>query len=254
MTEANRECRDVICCIIFFINIVAMIYLTFYGYLNGNPTFIYRGTASNAICGQSAGAEDFPYMYLYNPIPFSGSVDTDKRVCVETCPTITNGTLSQLNCFPVPSGGCTYTVTFNNMGTPNMIPSASDFLGYPSTAQLGRVCIPTAAVFSTGFSNIVASSSATISSVLRQGYLADFITDVENNWMWLLAGMGIAVVISFMYMFLLRCFVGCIVWGSIIGIFVLLIGLGIVFLYNGGAIASTVDSIGFLGIPELESS
>ena len=72
--------------------------------------------------------------------------------------------------------------------------------------------------------------------------------------MWILCGFAFAVVISFIYMFLLRCFVGCMVWGSLIGIFLLLIALGIIFLYNGGAIASTVDSIGYLGIPSLASS
>lgn len=66
--------------------------------------------------------------------------------------------------------------------------------------------------------------------------------------------MGFATIISFMYMFLLRCCVPCVVWGSIIGIFVLLIALAIIFLYNGGLIADQVDALGNIGIPTLDGS
>ena len=79
----------------------------------------------------------------------------------------------------MPAGGCNYDVTFNQEGfAVNSIPDANSFLGYPTTTQLGRVCVPIVSVFTNGFDNIVASSSSTISSALEQGYLADFITDV----------------------------------------------------------------------------
>ncbi len=57
--------------------------------------------------------------------------------------------------------------------------------------------------------------------------------------MWLLCGLGMALVISLLFMFLLRCLVGCIVWVSCIGIIVVFIGLGILFLFNGGAFKGT---------------
>jgi len=65
------------------------------------------------------------------------------------------------------------------------------------------------------------------------------ITDVKNNWYWLLCGLGIAVVISLIFFFLLRCIVGCIVWLSAIGIILVFIGAGVIFLYNGGAFKGT---------------
>jgi hypothetical protein len=48
-------------------------------------------------------------------------------------------------------------------------------------------------------------------------------------------------------MFCLRCFAGCIVWLSILVIFLGTIALGILFLYNGGAI-SRDHYVGNLGI------
>jgi len=56
-------------------------------------------------------------------------------------------------------------------------------------------------------------------------------------------------------MFFLRCFAGCFVWVSLIIIIGTLLGLAIVFLYNGGAISqdSFIGNLG-ISIPNLPSS
>ncbi len=59
---------------------------------------------------------------------------------------------------------------------------------------------------------------------------------------------------SFLIIFLLRWFVGVIVWVSILGIIVLLSAFGVIFLYNGGALSQYSTYIGVLGIPTLEAS
>lgn len=58
--------------------------------------------------------------------------------------------------------------------------------------------------------------------------------------------------ISVLFMFFLRCFAGCFIWTCIFLTFFLLIGLAIVFLYNGGAISrdSFVGNMG-ISIPNL---
>lgn len=68
--------------------------------------------------------------------------------------------------------------------------------------------------------------------------------------------MGMAVVISLLFMFLLRCLVGCVVWVSCIGVILVFIGLGIIFLYNGGTFkeAGLNEYAGFLGLPTLDGS
>jgi hypothetical protein len=60
-----------------------------------------------------------------------------------------------------------------------------------------------------------------------------------------------AIVIALIYMFLLRCFVGCIVWVSCIGVILVFIAMGLIFLYNGGGIQGKVtdEAAGVLGIP-----
>jgi hypothetical protein len=84
--------------------------------------------------------------------------------------------LSTLNCY---NKVCTtYAVTINQDGSwAATAPSTNTpIVGYESTATLGRICIPTAAVFSSAFSTV----SATFSSALSQGDLANFITDLKN--------------------------------------------------------------------------
>lgn len=61
-----------------------------------------------------------------------------------------------------------------------------------------------------------------------------------------------AVVVSLVFMFLLRCLVGCVVWGSILLTIALFIGVGIIFLVNAGVIGGS--NVEYLGIPKLEGS
>ena len=65
-----------------------------------------------------------------------------------------------------------------------------------------------------------------------------------------------AIVISLLFMFLLRCLVGCIVWFSVIGVILAFVGAGVIFLYNGGAFKGTAadEYAGFLGMPTLDGS
>jgi hypothetical protein len=82
MSEANRECRDVFCCLLFFANIIAMIYCSIYGWADGDPTKIWRATDQNSPanwCGYPGdAAENYPYAYFFNPLD-----SLDKRACVQ---------------------------------------------------------------------------------------------------------------------------------------------------------------------------
>lgn len=67
----NRECRDVICLLLFIANVGAMAYCSYYAYYNGNISTIFRGTdPDQVICGQGI-AVDYPYLYFTNLQSFS---------------------------------------------------------------------------------------------------------------------------------------------------------------------------------------
>jgi hypothetical protein len=136
-------------------------------------------------------------------------------------------------------------------GSFNVTPSSvSDVVGYESSTTLSRVCLPSTVVLS----NALSAVSSSISSTLSQGVFGSTVSDIQNNWLYILAGVGMAVVMSFVIICLLRCFVGVIVWASILGIIVLLSGVGFIFLYNGGALSSYATYVGNLGIPTLTAS
>lgn len=96
--------------------------------------------------------------------------------------------------------------------------------------------------------------STSVSSAFTQGDLSNFISDIQNNWQYLLAALGWGIVISFFFMFALRCIAGCIVWCSLFGLIFFFIGLGLVFLYNAGYIGGAASVATYLGVPTLSST
>ncbi len=234
-----------ICCLLFFANLVALAYCVFVGFYSGNPDNVFRATDKNGnICGQSGtNTADYPYSYLYNPTNYISN-----RVCVKTCPYFSSGSLTTLDCYNMT---CTYQMVVYSNGSFNVTPnSVSDVVGYETETTLDRVCLPSSVVLSNAFSAV----SSSISSTVSQGVIGSTVTDIQNNYVYILIGVAMAVVMSFIIIFLLRCFVGVIVWACIFGIILLLSAIGIIFLYNGGALSAYSSYIGSLGIPTLESS
>ena len=103
------------------------------------------------------------------------------------------------------------------------------------------------------FTTVFSSISSSFSNALNQGALADFINDIKNNWYWLLAATGLSFIVSFFVMFFLRCCAGCIVWLALFGIMFLLVGTGLIFLYNAGYMQSASNVATYLGVPAVNS-
>ena len=102
--KMDRNCTDILCCIIFLAFLVIMVGLGFYGISKGDPLNILTpfDTAGNR-CGMpgqgTAGAEDFtdyPYKFFtkfggsnmtggFNSVPISKK-ELFRSVCVKECP------------------------------------------------------------------------------------------------------------------------------------------------------------------------
>lgn len=227
------------------VNIIALAYCVSIAFISGNPDDVFRATDKfGNICGQTGSlTELYPYAYLYSPSQY-----LDNRVCVKACPQFISGALTTLNCYNMT---CTYAVTIDSDGNYDVTPStSSQVVGYEATITLDRVCVPS----SKALSNALSSVSSSISSSFSQGVFGATTTDIQNNWQYLLAGTGTAIVTSFLIVFLLRWFAGIIVWASILAIIVFLSALGVIFLYNGGALNDYSTYTGSLGIPVLTAS
>lgn len=219
-----------------------MVYLTAYAYTNGSPNNAFRGVDSNGnICGNStSGTGAYPYLYFYNPYS-----DISKRICVDKCPYYISSSSSVYQVLSN-TAGMTYTIQYDSSANRIVgvgFPTSTDKLGYDSYLLIDRLCVPNANMFNTLF------SSSTVANAFSQGDLANFITDTTNNWQYLLAALGWGVLVSFIFMFCLRCLAGCIVWCSIFGLIFFFIGLGLVFLYNAGYLGGASGAASYLGVP-----
>jgi len=67
-----------------------------------------------------------------------------KRVCVKSCPSYgSSNTLPNLLCYTTPkTASCAYTITILPNGSFSGTPNSNSFIGYDSSDQIGRVCIP----------------------------------------------------------------------------------------------------------------
>lgn len=171
-----------------------------------------------------------------------------------SCPSWDGTVVTPISCASAAStcNSNTYHVTYKSDGTTatgTSPPTSGQIMGYDSTLVLDRLCVPNANMYTTVLSTV----SSSVSAALQQGALADFINDIKNNWHWLLAAAGVCLLISFIFMFLLRCLAGCIVWLSLFGIMFFFIGLGLIFLYNAGYMQSAATYATYLGIPSYSS-
>lgn len=229
-----------------------------YGYSKGNPYNAFRGVDGGGNqCGIGATAA-YPYLYLANPI-----YDITVRYCVNACPYYTSGSTATSVTpvgYYVYSSSTTSTFTYNivydtngnqvysSSGTNPAVQASGNIVGYDTSLTLSRLCVPNANMFS----SVLISASST-ASAFSQGDLSNFITDIANNWKWLLAALGWGVLISFFFMFMLRCLAGCIVWCSLFGLIIFFIGLGLIFLYNAGMLGAATNVATYLGVPSINS-
>lgn len=154
--------------------LIAMVYMSAYGYANGNLSKPFRATDSSGnVCGDPNGvAANYPYAYFYNPT----SGDLSKRYCVKTCPYFdSTSTLTTIECYGQSS--CTYAVTITSSGAYTSNPSSTSvIIGYETSSLISRVCVPSSTVFSGVFSSYV----TVFSTYLSQSGFSTFITDLQN--------------------------------------------------------------------------
>ena len=152
LTEANRECRDIFCCLLFLAAIGGMGYLTYAAYYNNDPTTIFRGVnQNNLVCGNKLDllTKDKPYLYFYDP---RGTLSL-KKACVAVCPYYDGTTITAVVAEPT----VTYTDILNLDGTAILASTGSlpivagDVVGYDTYPLLGRICVPSAKLVTTIF-------------------------------------------------------------------------------------------------------
>ena len=153
LPEADRECRDTLCCILFLVAIGMMVFLSISGYQHGNLDKPWRGVDENGrICGDenNAATKDYPYVYYYSP-----KASTSARFCVNNCPQLVSG--STITTPQEANTGTTISWNYQSDSTGTLTPStppdptASQKVGYDTTITLNRFCVPSKDLFDSSY-------------------------------------------------------------------------------------------------------
>ncbi|EAR87511.1 plasma-membrane choline transporter (macronuclear) [Tetrahymena thermophila SB210] len=242
---ASRGCNDIFCCLLFLANIAAIIAIGAYGLSKGHPDRLLVGYDSyGRACGFDS-LSDYKYVYLTAP----GSIK--KSICLDTCPTdpisdesaplTPNQNNSQAQAswqkvkFVTTPGALQtdktyYTLNIETyMANTNSI-SFDDYhvAVYQTRGYFNRVCLPYGASYDKVMGQIGDAFGASGTTNLER-----YISDIKTAWGMILGSVGIAFVIAFVYMVILRYCSGLITWLTIIAYFAIITAFAIILLVKG---------------------
>ncbi|KAL4676048.1 hypothetical protein H8959_010193 [Pygathrix nigripes] len=192
----NRSCTDVICCILFLLFILGYIVVGIVAWLYGDPRqVLYPRNSTGAYCGMGEN-KDKPYLLYFNI--FSCILSTNIISVAE------NG----LQC-----------------PTPQISPrvSGSSPLAFSLHPALGR-CFPWTNVTLpalpgiTNDTTIAQGISGLIDSLNARDISVKIFEDFAQSWYWILVALGVALVLSLLFILLLRLVAGPLVLVLILGV------------------------------------
>lgn len=83
----DRQCRDLICCLLWIGGTIAFIIIISIGFREGQPLRLsYAYDPDGRACGHDAGVMDAPYIYMV--APYVGFFN--RSTCVQSCPNYLN--------------------------------------------------------------------------------------------------------------------------------------------------------------------
>ncbi|XP_054542726.1 choline transporter-like protein 4 isoform X1 [Pan troglodytes] len=237
----NRSCTDVICCVLFLLFILGYIVVGIVAWLYGDPRqVLYPRNSTGAYCGMGEN-KDKPYLLYFNifscilssniiSVAENGLQCPTPQVCVSSCPedpwTVGKNEFSQTVgevfytknrnfCLP----GVPWNMTVITSLQRELCPS---FL-LPSAPALGR-CFPWTNVTPpalpgiTNDTTIQQGISGLIDSLNARDISVKIFEDFAQSWYWILVALGVALVLSLLFILLLRLVAGPLVLVLILGV------------------------------------
>ncbi|XP_019905474.1 choline transporter-like protein 2 isoform X2 [Esox lucius] len=252
----NRGCTDVLCCILFVVAIIGYFAVGILAWSQGDPRkVIYPTDSTGQFCGQAGTPlEKKPFLFYFNilkcasPLVLLEFQCPTTQLCVESCPTkYTTLMKASKN-----KGDLDYYARFCKEGAnltgmsvpqilrdglcPSVLVSSKPFgrrcLPALSTLKGGVVVVGNQTTFDDGRGTMVnatdfldASKKSNMVVEARQVAMKIF-EDYTVSWYWILIGLVIAMVVSLIFIILLRYLAGIMIWVMIIMV-ILVIGYGI---------------------------
>lgn len=274
--QSGRSCTDIICCLLFFVSVIIFIVLGLIAWLNGNPeTLLFPMNSAGGIC-----KDNTPYLQMFdftkcanlNPTTldsFSSLQCPTPSICVAECPnefTIT-----------IPVQGFTGNLTCD-VGVvpadPSTVQGVQDLIQQLAEDKCIKYTIPSQPVLNRCLPKIPASNIVDITSTFvtangdsittpdgselnpeilskavdifnsamsYQEFFNKILSDLQNSWHWILVGLGVALIMSFVFMFFIRCLVGPVIYLLMV-IIVGALGFGCYFTFTRWKELEALDS------------
>lgn len=240
----NRSCTDVICLLLFIAFLCGWGFVGFLGYSYGDPESLLLPTDSlGRKCGKDTGVKDKPYLFFFdltqcaNALVLVNGCPTT-QVCVRQCPQVnlfvktlqTTGTpcdesvrkkficKQDVNALEKNSDG-----DFTR-SCKNLVEQDCAFYYITSSPVLGR-CIPTFQNNqSTSLGNFNIDKSVLLDGIEKLGLFVSVQTfgesvwkDLQSSWWLIVIALVTCMLVSLIWIVLMRWFAGVLVWVSLFG-------------------------------------
>ncbi|XP_069795511.1 choline transporter-like protein 5 isoform X2 [Narcine bancroftii] len=259
----NRHCTDVLCCVLFVLVILGYIALGVVAWVHGDPKkVVYPTDSRGQFCGQKGSANENKTILFYfnilkcaSPVVLTSLQCPTTQLCVERCPDRFATFINVRSPFRVNRTYWEYYRQFCKPGfnsprksaaqvmrdedCPSMIIPSRPFLRrcFPDfTTRNGILTVANKTTFRDGLGktrNVTELRDAAkgINHVLdaREVGMKIF-EDYTNSWFWILIGLVIAMVLSLVFILLLRFTAGVLFWFVIFAV-ITVIGYGIWHCY-----------------------
>eukprot|EP00927_Polykrikos_kofoidii_P008087 TRINITY_DN13345_c0_g2_i1.p1 TRINITY_DN13345_c0_g2~~TRINITY_DN13345_c0_g2_i1.p1 ORF type:complete len:694 (-),score=111.93 TRINITY_DN13345_c0_g2_i1:216-2039(-) len=229
-----------------------MVYVMYYALSNGDPRRLTHGfDYTGALCGVSENVSSKPFLYWCGGDGmmiegFPSTLNFEDPICVEECPTSASVTTSpaatsahaglpELYCPTATATSETITGTFPEITrTQTIVQSVVKQTAYKTKKFMHRYCLPDLPTNSTLFQSVM--NSSVISSGTQQA--TDAFMGIAVAWPVLAVAAGVALLLSFLYLFMLRKFARPLIYVSLLLLLLGLLALG------GGLLVTSLNLTG----------
>jgi len=182
----KHTCTDIVCLLILICSIGVLVLIGGYADAYGDPRKIFRGLSyQNQLCG--VDLPDKPYVYLCGSTDASTgaiSVDYKHPICVAECPMTDTGTHT---CYDAATN------------------TTTEVQDYPTNAVAKRYCVPQSHDLREDFEDKLSANEVA-------KYFTEAVATARGSWPALLGAFLLAIFFSYVYLGLVHCFAGVIMW------------------------------------------
>lgn len=253
----NRGCTDVICCVLLFLAIVGYVAVGIIAWTHGDPRkVIYPTDSRGEFCGQKGTKNaDKPFLFYFNIVKCANPLVLlefhcpTPQICVKQCPDRYLTLLSARNtrdfdyykqfCVPGFQNNKGVTEILRDGECPAVITPSKPLAQrcFPAIhASKGVLMVGNETTYEDGHGarkNItdLVEGAKKANKILEARQLAmQIFEDYTVSWYWIIIGLVIAMVLSLLFIVLLRFLAGIMVWVMIVMV-ILVLGYGIFHCY-----------------------